>query len=341
MLHSGVRRLAIAMAVMAALLATMPTAHATPLNVRRLAAGTSHIAVYWRGHPNAKVTVTFSRDGVHFGRQIDVGRDEIGEQRHNGITYSALINPQGAKAVRINTATPNLKVTLLPLVDTVKSLLRKLQGNETNVGATQPAVLSRQAWGADESLRYTNGQESWPPTFNPVQKLIVHHTATVNGDADPASTVRAIYQYHAITQGWGDVGYNFLIDESGRIYMGRQSNTPTGEDGQGRIVTGAHAQHFNAGSVGVALLGTLTNSDATAPARKALAQLLAWEADRHHIDPNGATTYTNPTDGSQKTFPNIAGHRDVNPTTECPGGAFYAQLPALRADVSNRVARTV
>lgn len=169
----------------------------------------------------------------------------------------------------------------------------------------------------------------------------MHHTATVNGDADPASTVRAIYQYHAITQGWGDIGYNFLIDESGRIYMGRNANTSTGEDAQGRIVTGAHAQHFNAGSVGVALLGTLTSNDATAPARKALAQLLAWEADRHHIDPNGSATYTNPTDGSQKTFPNIAGHRDVNPTTECPGDTFYAQLPALRADVANRVARTV
>ena len=60
---------------------------------------------------------------------------------------------------------------------------------------------------------------------NPVE-WIVHHTAGVNHDPDPAATVRAIFAYHAVVQGWGDIGYNFLVDADGRIYEGRHSGAP-------------------------------------------------------------------------------------------------------------------
>jgi uncharacterized protein with LGFP repeats len=215
---------------------------------------------------------------------------------------------------------------------------------------SQPPVISRAGWNADESLRFgANGAESWPPAFYPVQKLIVHHTDTQNHDPDPAATIRSIYYYHAITQGWGDIGYNFLIDESGRIYEGRHSQNswdpslypagPTGADANGNGVTAAHAQGFNSGTVGIALLGTLTDQDATPAARDSLERLLAWEASRNGIDPQGSSLYINPVSGTRSTFPNIAGHRDVN-ATECPGGAFYATLPAIRADVAARLAGT-
>src|SRR2546422_576845 len=132
-------------------------------------------------------------------------------------------------------------------------------------------------WRANESLRFdSTGKEIWPPAFYPVQKLIVHHTATQNNDPDPAATVRSIYYYHAVTQAWGDIGYNFLIDEAGRIYEGRHTfdyasgTSPTGEDSRGYGVTGAHAQGFNSGTVGIALLGTLSNQDATAAAKNGL-----------------------------------------------------------------------
>ena len=87
----------------------------------------------------------------------------------------------------------------------------------------------------------------------------------------------------------------------------------------------------------VALLGTLTGQDATPAARNALEQLLAWESERHSIDPQGSGVYTNPVNGSQKDFANIAGHRDVA-ATDCPGGVFYSTLPQIRADVAAMVA---
>jgi hypothetical protein len=81
----------------------------------------------------------------------------------------------------------------------------------------------------------------------------------------------------------------------------------------------------------------LTNRDATPAARDALERLLAWEADRHGLNPQGSSLYTNPVNGSQATFANIAGHRDVA-ATECPGGVFYSTLPGIRSDVAALIA---
>src|SRR5438132_1067930 len=73
------------------------------------------------------------------------------------------------------------------------------------------------------------------------------------------------------------------------------------------------------------------------PSRSALADLLAWEANSHKTDPQGASVCTNPGSGLLATFPNITGQRDVA-ATECPGGTFYATLPTVRTDVAARIA---
>ena len=316
--------------------ASAPVRGATTYELARAA---SHVAVYWRGSSKANVTVAFSRDGKHFGSPRKVQIDDSGIGRKPGITFGTVMLARGATAVKVRSDRPLEKLTVLSLTDRGKPAPSKPAAHSAAATA-QPTVTPRSGWGADESLRYdSSGNEIWPPAFYPVQKLIVHHTDTQNNDPDPAATIRSIYYYHAVTQGWGDIGYNFLIDESGRIYEGRYSRTyasgesPTGQDLNGNGVTAAHAQGFNSGTVGIALLGTLTNQDATPAARQALEKLLAWEASSHGIDPQGNSLYTNPVSGTQKTFPNIAGHRDVN-ATECPGGVFYATLPTIRSDVA-------
>jgi uncharacterized protein with LGFP repeats len=339
------------LAVVTALLvapAVPAQANAAHLITRVLPFTADHVAVYWKGNPDAVVRVAFSRDGVKFGRAVDAGRDDIGAQRHNGITYGAVLRGRAVTAVRIVSDRPLPLATAValpgrPIQRVIDKVLPPAAPTPDNK-FPRPAIVSRAEWGADESLRFSNGKESWTPTFYPVQKLIVHHTDTGNRDPNPASTVRAIYHYHAITQGWGDIGYNFLIDEAGRIYKGRNSHAPgsdadtiNGQNANGYGVTGAHARNFNAGAVGVALLGTLTSQDATPQAKRALEDLLAWEADAHGIDPRGSSTYTSPIDGRQKTFANIAGHRDVG-QTQCPGGAFYATLPTVRDATAARLA---
>jgi hypothetical protein len=200
--------------------------------------------------------------------------------------------------------------------------------------------LNRAAWGADESLRFdATGAERYPQTYWPVQTLTVHHTATANDDPDPAARMRAIYRYQTIDQGYGDFGYHFLIDEAGSVYEGRYS----GEDGipgfdtQRRMVNAAHVGGFNAGNVGVVLLGTFIDREPTAAARHTLIRLLAAIAGCTGLDPLATTSYVNPISGATRTLPVIPGHRDWA-ATECPGGVLYAQIPAIRQQVADLLA---
>lgn len=305
----------------------------------------SHVAIYWRGAHDAEVRVALGDTNGSFGQPFRVVHDEVGEQRGNGITYGQVTPAGGARFARLTSDRPIGRLWVLALDSgSPGGALVSFGAGTAAAAVEQPGVISRSAWGADESLRYQpDGSETWPRTFFPIQKLILHHTATRNADPDPAATVRSIYYYHAITQGWGDVGYNFLIDEQGRIYEGRYSRqyaageSPTGEDTAGNGVVGAHVAGYNSGTMGVALLGTLTNLDATSAARDALERLLAWKAERHAIDPLGSSLYSNPVNGSQRTFANISGHRDLA-ATECPGGTFYTTFPSLRQAVASRIA---
>jgi hypothetical protein len=319
----------------------------------------SHVAVHWRGEPDAVLRLEVSTDGLSFSRPEPVEHDDRGQSaasrggaasgdRTDGDrTYGGVVWTTGARFVRVTSDRPIAQLSVVAI--NARSAERSISRANASVGSAaveQPAVLTRAAWGANESFRFDSaGTELWPPEFYPLQKLTVHHTAGKNSDPDPAATVRAIYYYDAITKGWGDMGYNFLIDEAGRIYEGRYSRAyaaderPTGEDLAGNGVVGAHVGGYNAGTVGIALLGTLTSQDATPAARAALEQLLAWKAERHAIDPLATSLYTNPVSGAQKTTPNISGHRDWA-ATECPGGAFYSTFPSLRNAVSTRITGT-
>jgi hypothetical protein len=303
---------------------------------------TTHVALHWSGNPHASVFVELSADGATFGPPLAVEHDEAGG--HAGTeTYGSVLWSDGARFARVTTDQRLGRLTIEAI--NARSSTSRLPSRSQTVAAAvdQPQVISRAGWGANETKRFdADGNELWPPDFSPIQKLTVHHTAGRNDDPDPEATVRAIYRYHAVTREWGDIGYNFLIDEAGRIYEGRYSRpyaateTPTGEDAAGNGVTAAHVGGYNSGTVGIALLGTLTDVDATPAARDALERLLAWKAERHGIDPRGGGVYTNPVSGVTKSVANISGHQDWA-ATECPGGVFYSTLPALRSSVYSRI----
>jgi hypothetical protein len=99
------------------------------------------------------------------------------------------------------------------------------------------------------------------------------------------------------------------------------------------MVNAAHVGGFNAGNVGVALLGDLTSTGPTAAARQALATVLATLAQQTDRDPLGTTDYVNPISGATRTVPTLTGHRDWA-ATECSGNTCYPTLPVVRADVA-------
>lgn len=207
---------------------------------------------------------------------------------------------------------------------------------------------TRAEWGADESLM------TWTPEFHPAQVMTVHHTATSNGDTDPDATVRAIYEYHAVDNGWGDIGYHYLVDQYGVVYEGRWSGTAsescsTGggadfahEAGSDRVATAAHTGGSNSGNLGVALLGDFTyhRKNANTPtgaATSSLTDVLAEISYRHGIEADDTVAYVNPVNGDARTVDAVPGHRDWA-STECPGDNLYAMLPALRAETVAKTA---
>lgn len=101
----------------------------------------------------------------------------------------------------------------------------------------------------------------WPiHRVNFVDKVVIHHTAdSIQEDRSDEEVIRAIYAFHAITRGWGDIGYNFLIGQTGKIYEGRAG---------GDYVVGAHAAYNNVGSVGISVLGDYQKNEMS-PKQKA------------------------------------------------------------------------
>jgi flagellar hook assembly protein FlgD len=194
--------------------------------------------------------------------------------------------------------------------------------------AGSPPIITRAQWQADEEIR-----RAAPEYSDALRFAVVHHTAGPSGSspAQAAAIVRGIEAYHVKSNGWNDIGYNFLVDRWGNVYEGRFG-------GIDKPVIGAHALGFNTGSVGVALIGTYTSAPPPQAQLLGLEKLLAWRLDVAHIDPLSTVIATSGGNekfsaGTQIALPAVSGHRDTGPTT-CPGSALYALLAGVRSQVA-------
>jgi len=228
------------------------------------------------------------------------------------------------------TISPKIRNVQLVAIDSAQTSLASnlidifgIFGQAKAADVSGPRVISRSEWGADESLmtwpaQYWDGTNyTSDATKAKVNKVVIHHTAGQNNPPDPAASMRAIYRYHAAEvqwtengqtkQGWGDIGYNFVVDQFGNIYEGRE-----GQNG----VVGAHATGANTGSIGISLMGNFS-IDGMFPsdsAKDGTSSLIAWKS---FINKSG------------QNILQTVGHRDVG-RTECPGNNFYPLLSSVR-----------
>jgi len=187
-----------------------------------------------------------------------------------------------------------------------------------------PKVISRKGWGAgDKGCNVTYDDK--------VSAITIHHTAGSNNytPGQAAGIVRGIWNYHANTLGWCDIGYNALVDKYGNIYEGRKG-------GFTKAVQGAHAGGFNQNTWGISMMGNYTTVNPTQDTIDAVGQLAGWRAAVAGFDPTGysthtseGTSYTKYPMGQSVRLPNIFAHRDVGNTT-CPGDAGYARMDEIR-----------
>jgi hypothetical protein len=184
-------------------------------------------------------------------------------------------------------------------------------------------MITRAQWGADESIRKGN-----PEYSEPVRLAIIHHTATADSYAkdEADNIVRSIYAYHVKTNGWDDIGYNFIVDRHGQVFEGRYG-------GVDRTVTGAHSLGFNRNTSGIAILGNFAKSKPPEIAMNSLKRIVAWKLDLGTVDPTSTVTYvsngsTKYGEGDVVKLKAVSGHLDVGKTA-CPGTPIYNALGAV------------
>ncbi|MTV23867.1 hypothetical protein FTX61_00295 [Nitriliruptoraceae bacterium ZYF776] len=241
------------------------------------------------------------------------------------LTEPAWVGPSDAFQVALDGDLADVEVELVDTLGQDEGLVAKVVRHLTprvvaapaEATAGRPSIISRRSWGADESWRRGS------PRYATPRLAVLHHTAGANTYTrdQAAAVVRGIYNYHARTLGWGDVGYNVLVDRYGRIYEGRAG-------GLDRGVIGAHAAGFNTGTFGVAAMGNFDVQDVPGAVLESVAAVVAWKYDVHGIDASASRTTTL----NDRRLAVLTTHRDVG-NTACPGRYLYAKMGQLRARV--------
>ncbi len=191
----------------------------------------------------------------------------------------------------------------------------KNQSTLASCSCAQPLVCLRNCWCPDGSC-----PKDLTPTPTNVSHFIVHHSAGGNNATDYAQVVQSYWDLHVNTNGWDDIGYNWLIDPNGVIYEGRGSG-----------ILGAHFSCMNQQTTGICMIGNFNSLTPSDTAFASLKQLLAWES----CDKNVVLTDTSIHPSSQLNLPHVGAHRDGNLSsapnscavgTVCPGDSLYVRF---------------
>jgi hypothetical protein len=193
-----------------------------------------------------------------------------------------------------------------------------------------PPIQPRAAWGDQDCVP----REA--PSYGEVQAAFVHHTVSANDytAAEVPAIILSICRFHRNSNGWNDIGYNFLVDKFGTIWEGRAG-------GVDQAVIGAQAQGYNSQTTGIADIGDHSGLPASDAELNSFARLIRWKLPLHGTPTAGSVVLTSGggslnryKSGEQVTLDRVSGHRDGD-STACPGDAMYAQLPDLRGRVGN------
>lgn len=137
--------------------------------------------------------------------------------------------------------------------------------------------------------------------------VIIHHTAMKTSQVDDVSRIRGDANYH-ITQGWGHLGYHYVIDKDGVVYQ----CVPEDE-------IGAHAGVWaiNQTALAVCLDGDYSTESLNSSQVQALWGLLdrlCQRTDLPSLEKKGVKT-----------------HREVRPTpTSCPSDRVQKLVESYR-----------
>ena len=300
------------------------------------------VGLSWRGSGDPAIALRARKDDGDWTPWTPTGGDGLhGKQRS---TSSPVWVGEGDWVqYRMSRQVADLELHFVNTTGTATAKDRLLNGLRR---AAHAAVVSiAPAWGASTSAPRIHTRAEWGgsqcPTrgvnYGRVKAAEVHHTVTANEytrDQVPAA-ILAVCRFHRNTNGWNDIGYNFVVDRFGRIWEGR-------DGGIDEAVVGSHAQGYNSQTTGIANLGEFTSTPQSDAAIAAMARLIAWKLPNHGVRTTGTVRMTSAGGssarypyGSTHRFPHIIGHRDTG-LTACPGEQLYRQLADLRERVGEQ-----
>ncbi|HYI01591.1 peptidoglycan recognition family protein [Hyalangium sp.] len=306
-----------------------------------------------------EVQVRGSRDGVKWGPWSPVGHvmgargDE--ELPEGAETFTDAVEFGRARAMQYRLTLGTTKPALSPIVRRVTATqidsldaptLEMLDENGPGIpfrvgngGAPGARLIPRDGstgWGPTD---YGPGSPLWWEPYTgvyPTQFVTIHHTAWANNPENPVATMRAVWYYHCVTLGWGDIGYHFLVDQFGNIYQGR--------DG-GHATEAGHVSRYNHYNIGICLMGQFhpgapdvpPGGEPTPEALDTAMRMAALEAAWWGLNPLEKGIYAKPDIACRPQLWNyrICGHQDWGRNgscvaTLCPGSNVYKHLPSIR-----------
>lgn len=335
----------------------------------------NYIGLHWKSKDfkegSIVVAIQSSDDGINFGEWLNtsVELDETRDDKKNEEIFAALVGVENKKFAKAKigfvgvdgkfSKLNNFTFTFINSGEASKKIDKKISLFSSSTAGTQGIlktspggqnlnVVSREEWGADESYRLDRkGKEEWPRSYHGTRKISIHHTAVVgsNGVTDFETNkagVRAIYYYHAVTQNWGDIGYNALVDGSGNVYEGRYGThglsatrtSPSPDQIMTLDVEAGHTLGYNMGSFGVAAMGDFTSFSAPLEQINGLKDTLAFVADSRGIDIQGHSDFRRYDGTWHFDLNNVFGHRDAT-STACPGENLYSQVTSIKTAADN------
>ena len=171
----------------------------------------------------------------------------------------------------------------------------------------RPPIVSRAEWGArdvhheakEEFGFYTlDNPEGWREyegdLRNAYQTVVIHHSVVY--DSNDYTTIKVVQNLHVDDRDWADIGYHFCVGQDGTVFEGRLMSA-----------RGTHTELYNSGSLGVCLLGNFEVSSPTQSQINSAVEIVRWLALRLRLT-------------------HLAGHRDFNSQTVCPGRNLYELL---------------
>lgn len=156
---------------------------------------------------------------------------------------------------------------------------------------------------------------SWQRSLSEVKYLAIHHTAS-----DDTQTPEDIANYHILSNGWGGIGYHFLIDKEGQVFY-------VGDISQAR----ANVANMNEQVIGIGLIGNFTQGKMpTSNQLESARKLCEFFITDFQKLPN------------INSWTDVKGHKELpNQKTVCPGDTWEGWMQKILEGQAKETVKTL